>query len=74
MPCCAMLCGAMLCSGVFPVEGCLHIQGVAPDCCSVVFRRANHWLYLEQPEDFNQLLLDFVQKRNVGRAEVSYVE
>jgi hypothetical protein len=31
-------------------------------------------LYLEQPAEFNQLLLDFVEKGNVGRAEVSYVE
>lgn len=61
-------------SGVFPVEGCLYIQGVAPDCCSVVFKRANHWLYLEQPEEFNALLLDFVLKGNAGRAAVSRVE
>jgi hypothetical protein len=41
--CHAVPCCVVLCSGVFPVEGCLHIQGVAPDCCSVVFKRANHW-------------------------------
>lgn len=70
-----MLCCSVLpCSGVFPVEGCLYIQGVAPDCASVVFKRANHWLYLEQPEAFNELLLDFVEKGNAGRAAVSYIE
>jgi pimeloyl-ACP methyl ester carboxylesterase len=40
----------------------------------VVFKRANHWLYLEQPEEFNALLLDFVHKGNAGRAKTSYVE
>jgi pimeloyl-ACP methyl ester carboxylesterase len=40
----------------------------------VVFRRANHWLYLEQPEKFNELLLEFVQKGNAGRPKTSYVE
>jgi pimeloyl-ACP methyl ester carboxylesterase len=70
-----MLCCSVLpCSGVFPVEGCLYIQGVAPDCASVVFKRANHWLYLEQPQAFNELLLDFVEKGNAGRAAVSYIE
>lgn len=52
----------------------MYIQGVAPDCASVVFKRANHWLYLEQPEAFNELLLDFVEKGNAGRAAVSYIE
>jgi pimeloyl-ACP methyl ester carboxylesterase len=61
------------CSGVFPVEGCLHIGDLAPDCCSVVFSRANHWLYLEQPEEFNALLLDFVAKGNAGRPKRSDV-
>jgi hypothetical protein len=65
---------AVLCSGVFPVEGCLHIQQVAPDCCSVVFKRANHWLYLEQPDEFNALLLDFVVKGNAGREAVSCID
>ena len=30
-------------SGVFPVEGCLEVGRLIPDCCSVVFDRANHW-------------------------------
>jgi pimeloyl-ACP methyl ester carboxylesterase len=57
------------CSGVFPVEGCLSVAELAPDCCSVVFSRANHWLYLEQPEEFNKLLLDFVANGNAGRPQ-----
>ena len=61
-------------SGVFPVEGCLEVGRLVPDCCSVVFKRANHWLYLEQPEEFNGLLADFVLKGNVGRDRMSEVE
>jgi pimeloyl-ACP methyl ester carboxylesterase len=57
------------CSGVFPVEGCLRVGELAPDCCSVVFERANHWLYLEQSEEFNKLLLDFVATGNDGRPQ-----
>lgn len=30
-------------SGVFPLEGCLEVGRLVPDCCSVVFDRANHW-------------------------------
>ncbi|KAF8065825.1 ydjP [Scenedesmus sp. PABB004] len=54
-------------SGCFPVEGCLTNDELAPHCCSVLFKRANHWLYLEQPEAFNALLLDFVARGNEGR-------
>lgn len=65
------------CSGVFPVEGCLSIQSLAPECRSVVFKRANHWLYLEQPEEFNAVLLGFVLDGSSSSStadEVSYVE
>lgn len=55
-------------SGVFPVEVCLAIQQLAPDCRSVVFKRANHWLYLEQADEFNRLLLDFVANGNAARS------
>jgi pimeloyl-ACP methyl ester carboxylesterase len=40
----------------------------------VVFKRANHWLYLEQPEQFNALLLDFAQRANEGREKLAHVE
>lgn len=69
---CLNLVGAS--SGVFPPDGCLTVGQLAPQCCSVVFKRANHWLYLEQPEQFNQLLLDFVARRNEGRPALAYVE
>lgn len=43
-------------------------------CCSVVFERANHWLYLEMPKEFNELLLDFIKRGNEGRPAVTSVE
>lgn len=58
-------------SGIFPVDGCLRVAGLAPDCCSVVFKKGNHWLYLEQPTQFNELLLDFVHNGNVGRQKLT---
>lgn len=60
-------------SGVFPVEGCLEVGRLAPDCCSVVFERANHWLYLEMPREFNELLLGFVEGGNAGRPKVARI-
>jgi len=60
-------------SGVFPVEGCLEVGRLIPDCRSVVFDRANHWLYLERPEEFNALLLEFVRHGNAGQPKVAHV-
>jgi pimeloyl-ACP methyl ester carboxylesterase len=40
----------------------------------VVFKRANHWLYLEQADEFNALLAEFVEKGIAGRAKLSEVE
>jgi pimeloyl-ACP methyl ester carboxylesterase len=56
-------------SGVFPVEGCLEVANLIEDCRSVVFDRANHWLYLEQPDEFNRLVLEFVASGNAGKEE-----
>ncbi|KAJ1480155.1 Alpha/Beta hydrolase protein [Baffinella frigidus] len=44
-------------SAVFPEEGCLEIGRLAPSCTSVVFANANHWLYLEEPAKFNNLVI-----------------
>lgn len=51
-------------SGVFPAEGCLEVGRAIPNCSNVLFQRGNHWLYLEQPEEFNQLLLEFIREGN----------
>jgi hypothetical protein len=40
----------------------------------VVLRRANQWLYLEQPDEFKVLLLNFVVKGNASREAVNYVD
>lgn len=71
LPCLNLIGGQ---SGIFPVEGCLTVSELAPDCCDVVFSRANHWLYLEQPKEFNKVLLDFVHNGNTGREKHSQVE
>ncbi|KAI8475875.1 MAG: Alpha/Beta hydrolase protein [Monoraphidium minutum] len=70
IPCLNCVGGA---SGVFPPEGCLEVARLAPDCCSAVFDRANHWLYLEQPAEFNDLLLGFVARGNAGRPKLAHI-
>jgi pimeloyl-ACP methyl ester carboxylesterase len=47
-------------SGCFPPEGCEAVAELIPDCRSVPFEGFNHWLYLEDPERFNKLIVDFV--------------
>lgn len=63
---CLNCCGGR--SGVFPLDGCLEVARLigAGRCRSAVFDRANHWLYLEQPEEFNRLLIDFVKGADGG--------
>jgi pimeloyl-ACP methyl ester carboxylesterase len=68
---CLNLCGAT--SGCFPLAGLEAVGEAVPDCCTVVFERANHWLYLEQPEAFNALVASFAAARNVGRPRRSSV-
>jgi hypothetical protein len=38
------------------------------ECQTVLFARANHWLYLEQPEAFNAVLCAFAQGLDVRAA------
>jgi pimeloyl-ACP methyl ester carboxylesterase len=46
-------------SGCFPVEGTRAVGELIPDCENVPFDGCNHWLYLEAPERFAQLVGDF---------------
>jgi len=46
-------------SGCFPVEGTAHVGELIPDCKNVAFDGCNHWLYLEQPERFAKLVVEF---------------
>jgi pimeloyl-ACP methyl ester carboxylesterase len=32
----------------------------------VFFEQGNHWLYIEEPEKFNQLVVDFAEKGLAG--------
>ena len=56
---------------------------IVPDCCSVVFKRANHRLYLDHStigctstnlREFSGLLVVFVLKGKVGRAGMSEMD
>jgi pimeloyl-ACP methyl ester carboxylesterase len=46
-------------SGCVPVEGTRAVGELIPDCENVPFDGCNHWLYLEAPERFAQLVGDF---------------
>ena len=50
-------------SGCFPVEGTAKVGELIPGCRNVAFEGSNHWLYLEEPERFNQLVADFAKGR-----------
>jgi len=43
-------------SGCFPVEGLRAVGELIADCRSIAFEGHNHWLYLEAPAKFAQLL------------------
>lgn len=43
-------------SAVFPWYGSEAVGKLVPNAHTVFFEKANHWLYLEQPEAFNKLV------------------
>ena len=49
------------CSGCFPQEGCAAVgDAIGDNARNVPFEGCNHWLYMEEPVRFNQLLIEFV--------------
>lgn len=46
-------------SGVFPEAGCRWVGEAIENCHTVVFEGCNHWLYLEEADEFNKLLRKF---------------
>jgi len=46
-------------SGCFPPAGCEAVGTLIPNCRNVAFEGLNHWLYLEDPARFNQLVGQF---------------
>jgi len=47
-------------SGCFPAEGCEAVGTlIGASCRSVIFEGLNHWLYLEDPARFNELVGQF---------------
>ncbi|EQC25564.1 hypothetical protein SDRG_16582 [Saprolegnia diclina VS20] len=61
IPCLNLLGGIK--NKIFPMAGALVVGNMIPNCTNVVFERCGHWLYLEQPDDFSQLVLAFVHHR-----------
>lgn len=51
------LCGGR--SGIFPVEGVAAVGRGVSDGVNVTFGEANHWLYMEEPDKFNDMVLAF---------------
>lgn len=54
-------------SGVFPPEGCATVGQLIPDCANVFFDASNHWLYIEEAEKFNNVVIDFIKNGNSSR-------
>jgi pimeloyl-ACP methyl ester carboxylesterase len=46
-------------SGCFPEEGLATIGQLIPHTTTVVFSKCNHWLYMEEPGRFNDLICKF---------------
>jgi hypothetical protein len=40
-------------------------RGCPAECQTVYFKHANHWLYLEEPDVFNALLVAFARGEKV---------
>ncbi|KAK9904786.1 hypothetical protein WJX75_002581 [Coccomyxa subellipsoidea] len=49
-------------SATFPWEGSAVVGQLIPNCHTVFFEQGNHFLYIEEPEKFNQLVIDFAEK------------
>ncbi|KAF0684017.1 Aste57867_23938 [Aphanomyces stellatus] len=45
---------------IFPMEGALAVGSLLPHCTNVVFELCGHWLYVEQPDDFCDVVRAFV--------------
>ena len=57
-------------SAVFPWWGCEEVARLVPDCQTVFFETENHWLYIEQPQKFSQLVAAFATQGFEGVARV----
>jgi len=47
---------------VFPVEGAVELAGLLPDATVHVFEGARHPAYLDKPDEFHEVLLDFLDR------------
>ena len=44
---------------IFPPEGVEYVGQAIPNCKTVAFEKCNHWLYLEEPQNFNKEVIIF---------------
>eukprot|EP01024_Parvocaulis_polyphysoides_P025259 TRINITY_DN23067_c1_g1_i5.p1 TRINITY_DN23067_c1_g1~~TRINITY_DN23067_c1_g1_i5.p1 ORF type:complete len:298 (+),score=38.22 TRINITY_DN23067_c1_g1_i5:40-894(+) len=58
-------------SDIFPWEGVAVVGDMIPNCCTVFFEDCNHWLYIEEPKKFSELISDFAIQGNEHREKVS---
>lgn len=49
-------------SNVFPTEGCEYVGKAIPKCVNKVYPDCNHWLYIENPEEFVLDVAEFVER------------
>eukprot|EP00803_Ostreobium_quekettii_P007367 evm.model.scf_89.4 EVM.evm.TU.scf_89.4 scf_89:8566-11639(+) len=60
-------------SGVFPPDGPATVGNLIPSCTNVFFQASNHWLYLEEPAKFNNVVINFIKRGNQGRPKSTVV-
>lgn len=53
-------------SAIFPADGCASVAAHAPNAACVAFQRCGHWLYIEQPREFVEVVCAWVNEGDVG--------
>ncbi|ETV96391.1 hypothetical protein H310_10544 [Aphanomyces invadans] len=66
IPCLNLVGGPM--NKVFPMDGALEVGRLLPNCINVVFESCGHWLYVEQPTEFADIVTAFVLSGTVPSA------
>jgi len=48
-------------SAVFPFWGCEEVSRLIPNCRTLYFENENHWLYIEEPQQFSKVISSFAR-------------
>lgn len=48
-------------SAVFPFWGCEEVSRLIPNCRTLYFENENHWLYIEEPQQFSKIISSFAR-------------